>query len=121
MVKYLWSVICRRHLVDPLTQAVSLIDIIDGITVNVPPGGSAPNPLGTETLLVDIEVVSYWIRKTGNVPEKAKCRIVLITPRDPQPITRPEFEVDVESADRARVFARLTTILYRTRAVLDTS
>lgn len=75
MARLLWSLICRRAIVDENFKAVSLIDVLEGIDVGLPPGEKL------SVIPVESAFVTLWTRLNATKPESPSTqRIRVIGP-----------------------------------------
>lgn len=111
-MKHIWSVLCRHASVEAEVNVVSLLDVMEEITIEFPPSGPPP-ATGAEHLAIPMELVSLW-RKENEREKGGRLRIILKTPRDPQPRTRPEADLVFKpDAPNARLTAKIQQILWR--------
>jgi hypothetical protein len=108
MAQLVWSILCRRIIVDEATKLVSFIDVLEGFEYGVPPSlPQTVQPL--QALPLEFSLVTLWTRSDPLKGETARQRLVLAGPdptlAPPQPI---EIEVDLNKTRNYR-----TTVLFQ--------
>ncbi len=78
MAKHVWSVLCYKGAIHERTNQISLLDVIEQITIV--PQEKLPEELKAVPLKVNMELVSLWIRSDLSVPESLSCRVRLVAP-----------------------------------------
>ena len=99
MVEHIWSVFCRRAVVDEQTNNVSLFEIIEQISGEIP---ASLTPDQRPAVAIDAQLISFWIRDTEEVPEKGKARISYIGPSGDALIPPREYDIDLTAKSRVR-------------------
>ena len=105
-MRTLWAIFCRYSIVDELSKKMSLIEVIDVITLAAPVAESQPQ--------ADIEDIEYFrgslvvqmARSNLHQPEKSKIRVRLVAPNGDEAIA-PVQEVDLTESSRIRLVAQL--------------
>ena len=93
MAEHVWTVICRRALVDETTKVPSLIDIVEGFDVFGTEDIEAPAAFPLE-----LAVVTQWARSDADIPEMARHRLNILGPKSPEVSPQlPEVAVDLTS------------------------
>jgi hypothetical protein len=107
MARHIWSVLCRKAVVDS-TNMLSIFDVIEEISTFPQP----PDDLIRKVLLpFPMTLVSYWTRDQRANEEVGKQRIQLIGPnRDV--LGNTELEFDLRKFANARNLANLAGVLY---------
>lgn len=104
MAKHIWSVLCRKHLVDPGTKQVSLIDVIERVTLpeaslekEAEVVGMPVSEMLAKGILFPLEcqLLTFWSRSAESTPEVAALRIRLLGPKG-KTLTAVDFEVSLE-------------------------
>lgn len=106
MADHIWTVICSKHLTDPESRVVSLIDVTEKINVG---GGDVRELLeqaksqGNKGIQFDVkmQIVSWWIRSDPVVPETAALQLTFVSPSGEQ-LYRQNFGVDLEEGAISR-------------------
>jgi hypothetical protein len=93
-MKHVWSILCRRAITDQSTQAVSLFEVIDGFPV--------PENAGEGLLAIEADFVTVWEREDERIGEHHNARLTVLDPRGDAIGTPLIYNVDLESAPRAR-------------------
>lgn len=77
MPRHIWSVLCKRGILDRYTNSVSLIDTVEGFNLTF----VQPVPEGQRvTIATAMHLVTLWIRSDRNEPETFEARPVIIMP-----------------------------------------
>lgn len=110
-MKHLWSVLCRHASVDKDSNLLSLLDVVEAITMQFQP--TVPDPGGAHVLPIPMELVTHWGRDTKQA-KADKFRIIFRTPRDPQPQMQPEGTVEFPPGEsRIRTIAKVQGFIWR--------
>lgn len=99
-----WVIICERAIVEEQARTVSLMSIVETITLPPPP----PEMLTQEARpLVPFRfyVVHQWSRSNPKIGERAAGRVLLVGPNGEEFGTS-EFVVDLTASERARVIGQ---------------
>ena len=82
MIKHIWSVLCRRSVVDSQSNNVSLIDVFEQLQVGISPFDSSDTSVSEGiSIPVQYELVNFWSKTNEVVEEKGSIRIVLLDPK----------------------------------------
>jgi hypothetical protein len=109
MAKNVWSVLCHKGATHQRTNQISLLDVIEEITV-VPQEILIEKPKAV-TMQVSMELVSMWIRSDLSVPESSACRVRLVTPMRSKHYTD-VLELDLKDHIRVRSTVQIDVIPY---------
>lgn len=96
MIGHVWTVICSRVLIDRDTNNVTLVEVLEQVTLvaSGPPPPESAVPL-------EMEIVTLWERRDENVPARARARIHLVAP-DGKTANPLEYVVDLTTHVRTR-------------------
>lgn len=118
MALHIWSVACRKGVVDKFTSLVSLFDVIESLTLTVGAGSDfiaktkeARKKGEYAGLPSEIMIVSLWHRSDPDIPEQATCRYRVLTPEGKVP--PPDVEaiiLDLETHVRVRTFGKVPSL-----------
>lgn len=72
MIKHLWSVLCTKSIIDSETSNISIIEIIEELTVE--------NFTKPGLIQIDYEIVTCWFRENARKKEEIEYKINLVTP-----------------------------------------
>lgn len=101
-MRLIWAVLCERSVIDRDTNMVSLINVLEEMTMAVQPPPEAPDAsLPQAVIPVPIELVTLWARSDEKIPERGRYRVRLLLPDDRVPADS-EFEVDLTQFLRLR-------------------
>ena len=94
MIEHIWSVLCTRSLIDKRSNNLSLIEVVERLSVTgAPPNSVAP---------VGMELVSMWARSVSDQPARARAKVRLLAPDGVQIGDTIPYEVDLTSHARSR-------------------
>lgn len=112
-MKVIWAILCQSTVIDRYTNNVSLLNVLEEITLtSAPPQeASGRKGMGAGASIV-FEIVALWVRSDLEVPERGYGRIRLATP-DNQISTGQEFEVDLTQYLRLRHRTHISTLPIR--------
>lgn len=83
MISHVWTVICSRSVIDEASKNISLMDIVEQVTI------SAESAKQKETLLpMPFEVVTLWAKEAATGKSETEARLRLLSPegkRNPSP------------------------------------
>lgn len=99
MIEHVWTVLCRRSVVDRETNSISLIESVEAIQFGVVQPTGAPAPTG---LPIDLELVTLWIRSDRAVPENSRYRVVIQLPDQTEREVGETVSVDLRQFERLR-------------------
>jgi hypothetical protein len=94
MIQHIWTVICSEAIFDKETNLVSLINVIEELTIQ-----AKPKPKGKIGIALDI--VSFWMRSNEDEPSFGKYRISLVSPEG-KVLNTVEGELDLTIYQRLR-------------------
>src|SRR5262245_37037561 len=99
MIQHLWSILCRRCIIDSRTQNVSLIDVVEGIEAK------GPEPAGGKETLVQVgsDFVTLWRRETIDRPVSGVGRVRFLRPDGSQAGETVEYTIDLTTRQRFRI------------------
>lgn len=103
-MRHVWTVLCKRALVDERTNSVSLIDAIEGVTGK----GPAPKPA---ILPFEATLAQLWARSEVGEPEKGRARMRILSPKGKE-LHSSEYEVDLSAHERRRHFLSMQGLPY---------
>jgi len=100
MILHVWSVCCKRAIVDRDTNTVSLIEQIETISAHVlqrmaEAGETAAAPL-------QFEIVTLWVRDPADEPAQSRYRIEILFPDGRSEYVGDPADVDLRSYVRLR-------------------
>jgi hypothetical protein len=111
MAEHVWSILCASSIIDRETQAVSLLNIVEVLTITEP-AAMLKQALETKAAFqVQMELWSQWVRSDYATPETAMMRCSLVAPDEhfpPQP-----FPVSLEETTTAHTKLRVSLFPFR--------
>ena len=114
ILKVIWAILCDKAIINQQSNNVSLIEILDEITLVAP----APEPV-TETseepnIFIDASLVASWARSDFNMPEKAQTRTRIVTSGG-EGLLSNELEIDLTDDMRIRTIGLIGRIPFLTQ------
>jgi hypothetical protein len=104
MAQHLWTLVCSHVIVNGLTNNISLIDVVEELTIVVPPSVDPAVGFPAGNLVpVTLNTVSAFQRTDPHVPERLIGRLSLVGPSGRTQDNN--FDIDLSSHVRARCIA----------------
>lgn len=106
MLNHIWSVLCRRAIVDSGTNNLTISDVLEELTIDIKIEKQNVDAMKQINLPLEFEIVSFW-KKQDDVTHhlKADCEIEVLNPEGKKIKTLPQV-IDMPSGMK-----RLRTIL----------
>ena len=105
-LRAVWAILCENTIIDQRSNNVSLIEVIDELTIPAP----APEPMtetkGEPRKFFDADLVVLWARSKLDLPEKAQMRSKIVAPNGGEARSG-ESEVDLTENIRLRSIGRI--------------
>lgn len=98
MIHHIWTVLCSRSITDAETHNVSLIEVLEQLTISGPP----PSEEDGSLMPINFEIITLWGRAQEDQSPRGRARILMRPPSGSE-VVGAEYEVDVVSYQRARV------------------
>lgn len=105
-MKVIWALLCETAIVDRDTNNISLVNIVDEMTVPAPPPQGLLGPVIERIEVLDLRLAILWARSISDVPESGEGRITVVAPDDSISVS-PEVEVDLSQSQRMRAVGHL--------------
>lgn len=80
MLKHIWSVLCRKSIIDSETNNISLNDVLEQLIIDIKVKKEDEQKLNAINLPIEFEVVNMWF-KSGKTALKASMSVDFINPR----------------------------------------
>lgn len=82
MIKHIWSVLCRRSIIDSTTNNLTISDVLEELKIDIKVEEKDSANLKVITLPLEFEVVSMWLKDRKDIQShlKADCDIEVISP-----------------------------------------
>lgn len=109
MPKHIWSVLCYKGCLDQFTNQVSLLDVIEIITIRSKTKPAEPGPHAS--VPIKMHLVSLWTRSHPDRAETVVTRILIQAP-DGSKIPGSEVTLELEKPS-LRNFMSFTTMPFR--------
>jgi hypothetical protein len=108
MARHVWSLLCRRTLIDAQTDSLSIIDHVERATAH-------PSvPIENFTAVnFQCRLVSLWVRSNTDQPETASMRVALQFPDGTMASYSDPTAVDLQTFGWARVFITLGVLPFK--------
>ena len=107
MIEHVWTVLCRRSVVDSDTNSISLIESVESIQFGLDKPKDAPTPAG---LPLELELVTLWIRSDRRVPEHSQYRVFVQLPDESEREAGESVIIDLREFERLRARVRFDGI-----------
>jgi hypothetical protein len=111
MIEHVWSVLCSRAILDRDTNSVSLIDIVEEITIQGPVLPSEEG--GTSAFTITMALVSLWRRDPEDQPTKGQARVLLFAPNGEPLKEFSVYSIDLSEKLRMRAFGNIPVFPFR--------
>src|SRR5688572_16338973 len=108
MIQHIWSVLCQNALVDRNTNTISLIEVVEDLTLY----GQAPPAGGQGIIPIQCSLVSTWERLPSDQPTRGTVRFRKLRPNGEFEGDQ-EYAVDLTATPRSRTIARIGGITFR--------
>jgi len=106
MPQLIWSVLCYKGCLDSYSNQVSLLDVIEGLSIKT---NQLQDPLRVP---VQMSLVSLWLRSEPGVPETFEARANLVMP-DGSELPGLVTNADLQTHSRLRTFMRIEGLEFR--------
>lgn len=98
-IKHVWSVLCRRVVIDNHSNNLSLFDVFEQISLTVKKTGATdggPNQSPDKLISVpfDYTLVSLWTKANSDKPAKANVKLELLDPNNKQ-LNEETFKIEI--------------------------
>lgn len=107
MPQHIWSVLCYKGCLDTYSNQVSLLDVIEGVSLKT---NQLQGPLRVP---VQMSLVSLWLRSEPGVAETFEARANLVMP-DGTELPGLVTTADLKTYSRIRTFMRIEGLEFRT-------
>lgn len=98
MIMHLWSVLCTRAIVDQSTNGISLIDVLEQLSIPLP----APPEDKATFIGITFTVASLWRRSDLAQPVVALERLSFLDPKGKK-LMEAEGRIDMQTHPRTRM------------------
>jgi hypothetical protein len=109
MPRHEWTIVASSFAVDGTTNALSIFNILEGITL--PPGSPAPPSDAPNVLPLPFSVITFWSRGEGEGPGTYAARLTITAPNGSE-VAQAPIVVNLESADRTRAIVSAPVFMY---------
>lgn len=97
MIRHVWTVLCSQSIIDRETNNLSLIEVLEQITVVATPVA------GREGVIpLHMEVVTSWVRTVPERPARGRSRLSFVRPSGVLAESIQEHEIDLSDNGRLR-------------------
>jgi hypothetical protein len=105
MIDHVWSVLCSRSVIDSSSNNISLIEVLEQLSIRrMPPGADEEG-----VVPIQCELVTLWARADEEEPATGRGRITLVRPSG-LAMPSQEFEIDLTRVQRTRHRARMNGV-----------
>ena len=105
-MKVIWALLCENVITNQQTNNVSLIEVVDQLTVPAPPPGNVAKQDEKFDTFLNMRLVVLWARSDRDVPERGQARVRIIAP-DGKEAQSTEHQVDLSEVPRSRAIGRI--------------
>jgi hypothetical protein len=112
MAEHVWTVLCQKTLLDPQTNVVSLIDVLEKITLaggvaDVEEALAKAHNKGSKGLVfpVFMQLVTWWTRSDYAKPEELDIRVAILDPSGERLFSQ-EVPIDLTDSNARRMTLR---------------
>ena len=107
MIEHLWSILCQNCLVDKITNTISLIEVVEDLSV----GGQLP-ATGVGVIPIRCSLVSSWERRPADQATRGTAKFRAVRPTGESDVEQ-EYSIDLSSSARSRTIAKINGITFR--------
>ena len=109
MAKHVWSVLAQRVIQDRTSNQLSLIDLIDVISVKFDRPPDSEKQLAFQ---LNLQLVSSWMRSNPATPEQGTTRLSVVSPTGKRSVGSGELLIDLRTTPNARTIFRTGKLPY---------
>lgn len=80
MINHIWSLLCRRSVIDSETNNLSVYDILEQLTVDIKIKKGNENKAAKINIPIEYEVISFWVKTPGIKEFKGGIKLEIINP-----------------------------------------
>lgn len=80
MIKHIWSILCRRTIIDSDTNNLTISDVLEELKVDIKVQQKDADKLKLINIPLEFEIVSLWKKEDRNQHQKADSTIEVISP-----------------------------------------
>lgn len=103
MINHVWSVLCSQSITNSQTNNLSLIEILEQLTIT----GSPLSEEQEVTIPAFFDVVSLWVREPRDQLADGFTRILFLSPANETLRDSGEHRIDLSEYQRARTIIRI--------------
>lgn len=109
MIDHVWSVFCTRAVIDRETNNISLLEVIEQLTIH-----ETPPAEGNEAVVPgSFELVTLWTRRRDDEPVRGRCRVRFFRPSGVFDAFTQEYPIDLNTSRRLRHRAKFAGLPLR--------
>jgi hypothetical protein len=102
MIQHIWTLPCRFSLANGDTNNVSLIEVIEDISIPLPP----PQPPVWGLVPALFDVVTVWARQNDDAPTSGFGRLSIVSPGG-ESLVHYDYDIDLRENRRVRNIGRV--------------
>lgn len=103
-MRHIWSVLCNKAVVDPDNNLLSLRDLIEELSVDLPKEAEGK----AIKIPIEFEVVSYWVAKNKTNPQNGESIIEIYDPKGKELAKIPQNITFENNTHRLRTRMRIS-------------
>lgn len=105
MINHIWSLLCRRSVIDSETNNLSVYDILEQLTVDIKIKKGNEDKATKINVPIEYEVISFWIKASEIKEFKGGIRLEIV---NPEGMVEKTFEQPLEiPKDKRRLRSRI--------------
>jgi len=113
MIIHVWSVLCSQSISNAMTKNLSLIEVLEQLSITGPPlveGKEGAIP-------ITLDVASFWLRWPYDQQTRGSTRLLFLSPNGEVMREALEFSIDLSEQKRAHTIARINGLPFRQEGV----
>lgn len=112
MMKHIWSVLCKKAIIDRETNSLSLLESLEQITITLPSQEAMNSVKGQLKIPLEFELVSFWVEQDESKKKEINMLIEVYDP-DNVKIHSAEKKIEVpENSRRMRILSKITGLRF---------
>lgn len=118
MINHIWSLLCRRSVIDSETNNLSVYDILEQLTVDIKIKRGGEDKITKINIPIEYEVISFWVKAPEIKEFKGGIKLEIISPEGKiektfeQPLEIPKDKRRLRSRIRISGFVANTAGIY---------
>jgi hypothetical protein len=80
MINHIWSLLCRRSVIDNETNNLSIFDILERLTVEIKIKRGSGDKVTKINIPIEYEIISFWVKAPETKEFKGGIKLEIISP-----------------------------------------